>query len=67
MHKNTSNHQNLSYEIHKTKTLTIKSPNTISKSSTNAKLTIKKINKRRCNVRVIFVDYPYLTFSLLIS
>ena len=27
----------------------------------------KKINKRRCNVRVIFVHYSYSTFSLLIS
>ena len=27
-------------------------------------ISTKKINKRRCNVRVIFVDYSYLTFSL---
>ena len=30
----------LSYKIHQTKTLTIKSPNTISSSSINVKLTI---------------------------
>ena len=36
----------LSYKIHQIKTLTIKSPNTISKGSTNAKLTIlRKYNK----------------------
>ena len=40
IHKQISNHQNLSYDIHKNKSLTILSPNTISKGSTNAKLTI---------------------------
>ena len=37
---------NLSYKIYQTKTLTIKSPNTISNSFTNTKLTIpRKHNK----------------------
>ena len=36
----------LSYKLHQTKTLTIKSPNTISNSFTNTKLTIlRKHNK----------------------